>query len=150
MIQPLNYPYHSDRFCFRTQALSREGLTGRCYWEVLFLKERVLIAVSYKDINRMERERSVFGKNDQSWALECVDNKYTFWFNNVKTTLSGPVSSRIGVYLDHSAGALSFYSVQGQTMTLLHKVQSTFTQPLLAGLLLYATGDTACFPNITQ
>ncbi|KAG9330569.1 hypothetical protein JZ751_023841 [Albula glossodonta] len=38
----------------------------------------------------------------------------------------------IGVYLDHRAGTLSFYSVS-DTMTLLHRVQTTFTQPLYAG-----------------
>ena len=43
------------------------------------------------------------------------------------------VSSRVGVYLDHSAGVLSFYRVS-DTMTLLHRVQTTFTQPLYAGV----------------
>ncbi|KAJ8278193.1 hypothetical protein GJAV_G00084930 [Gymnothorax javanicus] len=38
----------------------------------------------------------------------------------------------IGVYLDHRAGTLSFYSVS-DTMTLLHRVQTTFTQPLCPG-----------------
>ncbi|XP_068582221.1 tripartite motif-containing protein 16-like [Cebidichthys violaceus] len=46
-----------------------------------------------------------------------------------------PRSSRVGVYLDHRAGILSFYSVS-ETMTLLHRVQTTFTQPLYAGLFL--------------
>ncbi|KAI2647042.1 Tripartite motif-containing protein 16 [Labeo rohita] len=46
----------------------------------------------------------------------------------------GQVSSsrRIGVYVDHSAGILSFYSVS-DTMTLIHRVQTTFTQPLYPG-----------------
>uniref|UniRef100_A0A3P9BJQ5 B box-type domain-containing protein n=1 Tax=Maylandia zebra TaxID=106582 RepID=A0A3P9BJQ5_9CICH len=54
----------------------------------------------------------------------------------------GPRSSRVGVYLDHRAGILSFYSVS-ETMTLLHRVQTTFTQPLYAGLLVYYSEDTA-------
>ncbi|CAB1413068.1 unnamed protein product [Pleuronectes platessa] len=54
-------------------------------------------------------------------------------------------SHRVGVYLDHSAGVLSFYSVS-DTMTLLHRVQTTFTQPLYAGVWVYCyPGDTAEF-----
>ncbi|ROL41930.1 Tripartite motif-containing protein 16-like protein [Anabarilius grahami] len=41
--------------------------------------------------------------------------------------------SVIGVYVDHSAGTLSFYSVS-DTMTLIHRVQTTFTQPLYPGV----------------
>ncbi|KAL4007563.1 hypothetical protein ACER0C_001415 [Sarotherodon galilaeus] len=53
-----------------------------------------------------------------------------------------PRSSRVGVYLDHRAGILSFYSVS-ETMTLLHRVQTTFTQPLYAGVWLWDDGATA-------
>ncbi|PWA23285.1 hypothetical protein CCH79_00021028, partial [Gambusia affinis] len=52
---------------------------------------------------------------------------------SIWTPISGPVSSRVGVYLDHRAGILSFYSVS-ETMTLLHRVQTRFTEPLLAGV----------------
>ena len=41
-------------------------------------------------------------------------------------------SSRIGVYVDHRAGTLAFYSVS-DTMTLLHRVQTTFTHTLYPG-----------------
>ncbi len=39
---------------------------------------------------------------------------------------------RIGVFVDHSAGTLSFYSVS-DTMILIHTVQTTFTQTLYPG-----------------
>ncbi|XP_029994837.1 tripartite motif-containing protein 16-like isoform X1 [Sphaeramia orbicularis] len=58
-----------------------------------------------------------------------------------------PVSSRIGVYLDRTAGILSFYSVS-DTMTLIHRVQTSFTKPLHAGLHLWKNGDTAYFPEL--
>ncbi|TNN63905.1 Tripartite motif-containing protein 16 [Liparis tanakae] len=59
-------------------------------------------------------------------------------------------SSRIGVYLDHKAGILSFYSVS-DTMTLLHRVQTTFTQPLYAGFRLYSTpGTTVEFSKLKE
>ncbi|XP_042284248.1 uncharacterized protein LOC121908372 [Thunnus maccoyii] len=134
MSQQQSYSSHPDRFTYWQQVLSREILTGRCYWEVEWRGEAVRVAVTYKNISRAGGSNEcVLGRNDKSWALRCDTNSYTFWFNNVKTPVSGPGSSRVGVYLDHRAGILSFYSVS-ETMTLLHRVQTTFTQPLYAGL----------------
>ncbi|XP_037643666.1 tripartite motif-containing protein 16-like [Sebastes umbrosus] len=129
------YPTHPDRFTHFWQVLSRESLTGRCYWEVEWRGEEIYVAVAYKSISRAGSwDECEFGKNDKSWALFCYgEHSCRFWYNNVETPVSGPLSSRIGVYLDHSAGILSFYSVS-ETMTLLHRVQTTFTEPLYAGL----------------
>ncbi|XP_034534249.1 tripartite motif-containing protein 16-like [Notolabrus celidotus] len=139
MRQPQSYSSHPDRFTDDPQVLSGEGLTGRCYWEVE-QRGRVSVAVAYKNIPRAGNSTEcVFGRNDKSWALDCFLNRYNFMFNNVKTPHSGPHSSRVGVYLDHRAGILSFYSVS-ETMTLLHRVQTTFTQPLHAGLWIYSFG----------
>ncbi|KAM9719855.1 LOW QUALITY PROTEIN: uncharacterized protein ACNS7B_020511 [Menidia menidia] len=139
MDQPQPYPDHSDRFIHWLQVLSRESLTGRCYWEVEWRGgDGVDVAVAYKNISRAgEGEECLFGFNDKSWSLVCIQNSYTFCFNGIKTSLSAPPSSRVGVYLDHRAGILSFYSVS-ETRTLLHRVQTTFTQPLYAGLCLYS------------
>uniref|UniRef100_A0A3Q2FQB5 B30.2/SPRY domain-containing protein n=1 Tax=Cyprinodon variegatus TaxID=28743 RepID=A0A3Q2FQB5_CYPVA len=140
------YPDHPDRFTDYKQVLSRESLTGCCYWEVEWRGE-VDVAVSYKNISRAgESDDCLFGFNNKSWSLYCNTNGYTFCHNNIKTPVSGPVSSRIGVYLDHRAGILSFYSVS-ETMTLLHRVQTTFTQPLYAGVYVYY-GTSAEFVNL--
>uniref|UniRef100_A0A3Q2CPK6 B30.2/SPRY domain-containing protein n=1 Tax=Cyprinodon variegatus TaxID=28743 RepID=A0A3Q2CPK6_CYPVA len=126
-----SYYGHPDRFTYYSQVLSRESLTGRHYWEVE-RRGRIYIAVAYKNISRVGKGNECkFGCNDKSWALFCFHKSYEFG-HNMWTSISGPVSSRIGVYLDHSAGILSFYSVS-KTMTLLHRVQTTFTQPLHAG-----------------
>ncbi|XP_071348385.1 tripartite motif-containing protein 16-like [Trachinotus anak] len=141
--QQQSYPSHPDRFIRWPQVLSRESLTGCCYWEVEWRGKEVFVAVAYKNISRRGRWNECgFGYNDKSWALNCHQNSFTFLYDNIKTPVSGPQSSRVGVYLDHRAGILSFYSVS-ETMTLLHRVQTTFTQPLHAGLWLY--GDTAEF-----
>ncbi|XP_076732981.1 tripartite motif-containing protein 16-like [Maylandia zebra] len=143
VIQQQSYSDHPDRFTWWFQVLSRESLTGRCYWEVEWRGEGVCVAVAYKNISRKGGYECVFGCNDKSWVLNCNNNSFTCWYNNIKTRVSGPRSSRVGVYLDHRAGILSFYSVS-ETMTLLHRVQTTFTQPLYAGLLVYYNyGDTA-------
>uniref|UniRef100_A0A8C1Y5A4 Uncharacterized protein n=1 Tax=Cyprinus carpio TaxID=7962 RepID=A0A8C1Y5A4_CYPCA len=132
-LQP--YPDHPDRFDVWPQVLCRESVCGRCYWEVEWSGTRgVGISVSYKSISRKGRDNeSKFGYNDQSWRLFCSRSVYLFSYNNKKSEL--PVffcSCRIGVYVDHSAGILSFYSVS-DTMTLIHRVQTTFTQPLYPG-----------------
>ncbi|XP_074506368.1 tripartite motif-containing protein 16-like [Sebastes fasciatus] len=145
MMQHQSYPSHPDRFTRCYQVLSRESLTGRCYWEVERRGREVYVAVAYKSIRRAGvPNECLFGLNDKSWALDCDQNSYRFLYNYVKTPVSGPLSSRVGVYLDHSAGVLSFYSVS-ETMTLLHRVQTTFTEPLYAGLWLIVDDDTAEF-----
>ncbi|XP_071761634.2 E3 ubiquitin/ISG15 ligase TRIM25-like [Centroberyx gerrardi] len=136
------YSSHPDRFTERFQVLSREGLTGRCYWEVEW-SGRVSVALAYKDISRTGNG-SGFGYNDKSWALDCYNSRYEFRHNNIKTPIRGPLSSRVGVYLDHRAGILSFYSIS-QTMTLLHRVQTTFTQPLYPGFWFFYFGGNAEF-----
>ncbi|XP_068423894.1 tripartite motif-containing protein 16-like isoform X2 [Clinocottus analis] len=144
MDEQQSYSSHPDRFTDCDQVLSRESLTGRCYWEVEWDGEGVFMAVGYKDISRSGiYEDCVFGQNDKSWSLCCdQDDGSLFWYNNVESPLSVPVSSRVGMYLDHTAGVLSFYSVS-DTMTLLHRVQTTFTQPLYAGLGFCRYGSTA-------
>ncbi|XP_068574304.1 tripartite motif-containing protein 16-like [Cebidichthys violaceus] len=140
---PQLYRWHPDRFRERWQVLSKEGLTGRCYWEVKRSGVEVLIAVAYKDIIRSGTfDACAFGNNSKSWGLASYKNGYQFKHRNIRTPVSGPRSSRVGVYLDHRAGILSFYSVS-ETMTLLHRVQTTFTQPLYAGFWLpNSKGDT--------
>ncbi|XP_012716341.2 E3 ubiquitin/ISG15 ligase TRIM25 [Fundulus heteroclitus] len=144
MNQSQSYSSHPDRFTNFLQVLSRESLTGRCYWEVE-RREDVFVAVAYKNISRRENGNECgFGYNDKSWALYIYQGGYTFGHNNIRTSISGPISSRIGVYLDHRAGILSFYSVS-ETMTLLHRVQTTFTQPLHAGVNVWMIGGSAEF-----
>ncbi|XP_062237313.1 tripartite motif-containing protein 16-like [Platichthys flesus] len=137
-----SYSDHPDRFTDWPQVLSRESLTGRCYWEVEVEVEvglgDVFVAVTYKNISRAGHPNEcLFGFNDKSWSLRCYVNSYNFYYNSIQTPVSGPVSSRVGVYLDHSAGVLSFYRVS-DTMTLLHRVQTTFTQPLYAGVYVWS------------
>ncbi|XP_059928877.1 NACHT, LRR and PYD domains-containing protein 12-like isoform X2 [Gadus macrocephalus] len=139
------YPYHPERFLPLFQVLCREGLTGRCYWEVEW-NHHVWIAVTYRGIQRKEWVNEAFlGKNDKSWSIECNNGGYTAWHNDGKTDVPLPPtgSNRVGVYLDRPAGTLSFYSVSpggggsSDTLTHLHTFQSTFTkEDLLPGFRL--------------
>ncbi|XP_078101460.1 stonustoxin subunit alpha-like [Sander vitreus] len=161
------YPDHPERFDSYHQLLCRDGLTGRCYWEV----ERrggVDISVSYRGISRRgDSYDCVFGYNDQSWSLNCSDGRYYVWHNKRGTVIhlsssvsdrvtsissssvsnrvasisSSSVSDRVAVYVDVPAGSLSFYSVSSDSLILLHTLNTTFTQPLYPGFRFWSPGS---------
>ncbi|XP_016119746.1 stonustoxin subunit beta-like, partial [Sinocyclocheilus grahami] len=138
------YPDHPERFDVAHQVLCVESLTGRCYWEAEWSGYKAAISVSYKGINRKGGSDCEFGSNDKSWSLICSNNRFTVWHNDNYTVIPAVCSSsnRAGVYLDVSAGSLSFYSVSDththtltrlHTLTHLHTLNTTFTEPLCAG-----------------
>ncbi|XP_056623818.1 NACHT, LRR and PYD domains-containing protein 3-like isoform X2 [Triplophysa dalaica] len=130
-----SYPDHPERFDDVHQVLCGMRLTGRCYWETEWSESDVYISVSYKSIRRKGKsDDSMFGHNVKSWSLECSDDGITAWHNYNETVIdvSSGVCKRVGVYVDSSAGTLSFYSVS-DTHTHLHTYNTTFTEPLCAG-----------------
>lgn len=132
------YPDHPDRFTECFQVLSSQALTGRCYWEIKYKGAKACIAVGDKKALRAGASNEcTMGSDDQSWALCCVDNTFTLFHNGVHTPLADSRSCRVGVYLDYSEGLLSFYSITAN-MVLLHRVVTTFTQPLHAGVWFYS------------
>ncbi|XP_064815052.1 stonustoxin subunit beta-like isoform X2 [Oncorhynchus masou masou] len=130
------YPDHPERFEVWGQVLCREGLTGRCYWEVEWSGGAV-IGVTYKGINRRGGGDDCWlGHNDKSWSLFCSDNRYRACHNNNLTTIDVPSSSphRVGVYLDWPTGTLSFYRASSDTLSHLITFTPTFTEPLYPGI----------------
>ncbi|XP_031171258.1 NACHT, LRR and PYD domains-containing protein 4E-like isoform X2 [Sander lucioperca] len=131
------YPDHPERFDYWFELLCRDGLTGRCYWEV----ERsgdVRVAVSYKGIRRRGlSEDCLLGCTNQSWTLMCIGDRYCDAHNNFAAILpvssSYSVSDRVAVYVDCPAGILSFYRVSSDSLIHLHTFNTTFTQPLYPG-----------------
>ncbi|XP_071028941.1 NLR family CARD domain-containing protein 3-like isoform X1 [Oncorhynchus clarkii lewisi] len=138
------YPHHPERFEDWEQVLCREGLTGRCYWEVEWSGRGDEIGVTYKGISRRGRGKDCcLGCNDKSWSLYCCDNRYIAWHNNISSTLDVHPSSshRVGVYLDWPSGTLSFYRASSDTLTHLITFTSTFTEPLYPGFRVWWDGD---------
>ncbi|XP_030608533.1 protein NLRC3-like [Archocentrus centrarchus] len=142
-----SYPDHPDRFDVWPQLLCRDGLTGRCYWEVEW-RGKVYISVSYRRISRKGGGGNdcVFGRNDQSWSLICYDgcpssvlhnNRGTYLFSSSFSS----VSNRVAVYVDCPAGTLSFYRVSSDTLIHLHTFNTTFTEPLYPGFTLWSASS---------
>lgn len=123
------------------QVLCKESVTGtRCYWEVDWRGTEIDIAVTYRGIRRKgEGNECSLGWNNKSWSLYCSDSKFSFVHNNKSTDIPAPVSSHIGVYLDYAAGTLAFYSVS-DGMKLLHRVHTTFTEPLYPAFSVWGFG----------
>ncbi|XP_078121232.1 protein NLRC3-like [Sander vitreus] len=142
------YPDHPERFdSWYPQLLCRDGLTGRCYWE-LERKRGVSISVSYRGIRRRGgTNECVFGYNDQSWSLICSEVDYSVRHSNRGPSISSSsVSGRVAVYVDCPAGSLSFYRVSSDSLIHLHTFNTTFTQPLYPGfgLLSYGSSVSLC------
>ncbi|XP_029008270.1 E3 ubiquitin/ISG15 ligase TRIM25-like [Betta splendens] len=130
------HPDHPDRFTHSYQALCKEGLDGNHYWEVQWDGGVVELAVSYKSIKRKGYGKDCcFGHNDVSWKLTCSPSGCTFWHHNLHRDQIPPAfSRRVRIHLDCEAGGLSFYHVCGpDNMILLHRIQTTFTEPLYPG-----------------
>ncbi|XP_035856949.1 NACHT, LRR and PYD domains-containing protein 3-like isoform X1 [Sander lucioperca] len=143
-----SYPDHPDRFDICRQLLCRDGLTGRCYWEVEWRGE-VDISVSYRGISRKGRSEDgcMFGRNDQSWRLYCSDEDgYSVCHNNRRSSISSPSSDRVAVYVDVPAGSLSFYRVSSDSLIHLYTFNTTFTQPLYPGFGVYIGSSMSLCP----
>ncbi|KAL0149525.1 hypothetical protein M9458_055052 [Cirrhinus mrigala] len=124
-----SYPDHPDRFDVY-QVLCRESVCGRCYWEIEWTGDyHVFISVSYKSISRKGRVYS-FIHNNRETDLPVKPTISRIGVNDNDDIY------RIGVYVDESAGTLSFYSVS-DTMSLIHTEQTTFTQTLYPGFYVY-------------
>ncbi|KAM4614979.1 protein NLRC3-like [Polymixia lowei] len=148
-----SHPDHPERFNLYEQVLCREGLTGHCYWEVE-RKREVEIGVTYRGISRRGgSDDCCLGDNDKSWSLFCSDDSYTACHNKRTTDISLLPSgcNRVGVYLDWSAGTLSFYRVSSDTLTHIHTFHSTFTEPLYPGFGLgFGSGSSVSLCQIEE
>ncbi|XP_039527497.1 NACHT, LRR and PYD domains-containing protein 12-like isoform X2 [Pimephales promelas] len=148
------YPDHPERFDEYRQVVCVERLTGRCYWEAEWSGRYADISVTYKGIGRKGwSDDCEFGWNDKSWSLICCYDRFYVHHNKISTDIPVVSSSskRIGVCVDVSAGTLSFYSVSDtHTLTHLHTLYTTFTEPLYAGFGLYMLNSSVSLCDIKQ
>ncbi|KAL0992652.1 hypothetical protein UPYG_G00096220 [Umbra pygmaea] len=124
---PNHYPDHPDRIINFGQLLCREGLSGRFYWEVETSEGDVDIAVAYKGLSRTEYGKGcILGQDGKSWSLRFEGE------------------NRLGLYLDHSAGTLSYYRVSNDKLTHVYTFNTTFTEPLYPIFKLYTDFTSVC------
>ncbi|XP_039667158.1 zinc-binding protein A33-like [Perca fluviatilis] len=135
-------PEHPDRFRRCPQVLCREGLLDSAYWEVEW-RGGADIGVAYNDNCRDgDAARCLLGHNERSWSLECSEGSYAACHANRRfraaVAAPEPFARRVGVHLDWSAGALSFYCISPDAMVHLHTFRDTFTEPLYPAFWVWA------------
>ncbi|XP_052363581.1 E3 ubiquitin-protein ligase TRIM47-like isoform X2 [Oncorhynchus keta] len=151
--EPQSYPLHPLRFDSVAQVLCREGqFGGASYWEVEWRGGGwVDIGVTYKGIGRKGGGKPcLLGRNENSWRLRCTHAGYAAWHDNRKTTVAAPLCPRIGVFLEHQKGALSFYSVASDAVSLLHTFRCPFSQPLYPAFRLDLDSTLLICPHETH
>lgn len=128
------------RFDDVCQVLCREGLTGRCYWEVEWstgCREDVAVGVSYIGLLRKGGDdQCCLGWNTISWCLglRCSPQQAALYTEHNKQCQDLPFPAtgctKLGVYLDWPAGTLSYYNVSSERLSHLHTFQNKFSQPV--------------------
>ncbi|XP_062380975.1 NLR family CARD domain-containing protein 3-like [Sardina pilchardus] len=113
----------------------RAGLRDRCYWETELTRE-AQAEISVGLMTKGEKG------TEKHWSLKCTaiggDSFYAEYFSIMDSIkqrsieIESPLFKRLGVFLDWSAGTVSFYTADplNGPQTLLYTFHITFTEPL--------------------
>ncbi|KAM8730509.1 stonustoxin subunit beta-like [Acanthopagrus schlegelii] len=143
-----SYPDLPQRFDFFPQVLCRKGLTGRCYWEVKLegFGSDIAGGVCYRGMSRnVNNDQSRLGGNKLSWCLAHYrrsDDGLYAEHDNQKHHLPVPsLITRLGVYLDWSAGTLSYYNVSSDTLSHIYTFHTKFNEPVYPICMILDTSN---------
>ncbi|XP_061087589.1 tripartite motif-containing protein 16 isoform X2 [Conger conger] len=133
-----SYPDTPERFEHWRQVLALESFyLGRHYFEVDVSGDGAHLGLTYKSIDRKSAESNgCITGNGFSWCLQWDGRRFSAWHGDVETPLpEAGKFTRIGVYVDFAHGGLAFYGV-GDPMTLIHRYQAQFLEPLVPAFWL--------------
>ncbi|XP_011788606.1 PREDICTED: tripartite motif-containing protein 16 [Colobus angolensis palliatus] len=133
-----SYPDLPSRFLHWRQVLSQQSLyLHRYYFEVEIFGAGTYVGLTCKGIDRKGEERnSCISGNNFSWNLQWNGKEFTAWHSDMETPLKAGPFRRLGVYVDFPGGILSFYGVEHDAMTLVHKFACKFSEPVYAAFWL--------------
>ncbi|KAK5624176.1 hypothetical protein CRENBAI_002482 [Crenichthys baileyi] len=122
---------------FQAGAESR-GNDALICWECLFVPTVIQGPNLPFNTQLSNSNDCAFEFNNMSWSLSCSDDgRYSFCHDNKSEFISLCSSSaayhKVGVYVDHPAGTLSFFRASSATPIHLHTLKTEFIQPLYPG-----------------
>nr|XP_003420646.1 tripartite motif-containing protein 16 [Loxodonta africana] len=126
------YPDHPSRFVHWRQVLSEQSLyLHRYYFEVEISGPGIYVGLTYKGIDRKGEERnSCISGNSFSWSLCWNGKEFQAWHSDTETPLKASPFQRLGMYIDFPGKTLSFYGIEPGAMTLVHKFDCNFSEPV--------------------
>lgn len=133
-----SYPDLPSRFLHWRQVLSQQSLyLHRYYFEVEISGEGIYVGLTCKGIDRKGEERnSCISGNSFSWSLHWNGKEFTAWHSDTETPLKVGAFRRLGIYVNFQGGTLSFYGVERDALTLIHKFDCRFSEPVYAAFWL--------------
>uniref|UniRef100_A0A8D0GUW1 Uncharacterized protein n=1 Tax=Sphenodon punctatus TaxID=8508 RepID=A0A8D0GUW1_SPHPU len=124
------------------QVLCSRSLCEGChYWETEVSNTWFCLGVTYNYAYNVGKGYICYliGRNNTSWCLEWDSVKFSVWHNNTQTVVKGKHYKTVGVFLDYSAGSLTFYGVTN-TMNLIYRFLTTYTEPLYPAVMVSSGG----------
>ncbi|KFZ51158.1 Tripartite motif-containing protein 47, partial [Antrostomus carolinensis] len=122
---PIPYPESPTRFINCEQVLGVNLMNrGNYYWEVELIDGWVSIGVIAEDFDPRESyNRGRLGRNEKSCCLQWNGQNYVAWFGGFESVIQQPFFQTIGVFLEYSEKALTFYGVKDSKMTCLQQLK---------------------------
>ncbi|XP_057894950.1 E3 ubiquitin-protein ligase TRIM47 [Melospiza melodia melodia] len=122
---PIPYPESPTRFINCEQVLGLNLMNrGNYYWEVELIDGWVSIGVIAEDFDPREAySHGRLGRNDSSCCLQWNGQNYVAWFGGFECPIQQPFFHTIGVFLEYSEKALTFYGVKDSKMTCLQQLK---------------------------
>ncbi|KAF1473091.1 Tripartite motif-containing protein 47, partial [Pygoscelis antarcticus] len=122
---PIPYPESPTRFINCEQVLGVNLMNrGNYYWEVELIDGWVSIGVIAEDFDpRQSYNRGRLGRNEKSCCLQWNGQNYVAWFGGFESVIQQPFFHTIGVFLEYSEKALTFYGVKDSKMTCLQQLK---------------------------
>ncbi|KAG8521873.1 F-box/WD repeat-containing protein 10 [Galemys pyrenaicus] len=126
------YPDLPSRFVHWRQVLSQQSLyLHRYYFEVEISGAGTYVGLTCKGIDRKGEDRNgCISGNNFSWSLYWNGKAFIAWHSDSETPLKTSPFRRLGIYIDFQGGGLSFYGVAPDAMTLVHKFDCKFSEPV--------------------